>query len=112
MRRAFHALRNGYPGPVHVEMTADVCAREVDFDALAYRPPTSVLQSPESGAIEAAAKALLQAKKPVLWAGAGVLFLDIVDVEFVIGTTLRAQGERVYAQRDPSPRNGYARDRG
>ncbi|MEZ5865193.1 MAG: thiamine pyrophosphate-binding protein [Geminicoccaceae bacterium] len=29
MRRAFHALRNGTPGPVVVELTADVCAREV-----------------------------------------------------------------------------------
>lgn len=74
MRRAFHALRNGHPGPVLVEMTADVCAREVDFETLAYRPPAPVLQAPEPGAIEAAAKALLQADKPVLWAGAGVLF--------------------------------------
>ena len=29
MRRAFHALRSGRGGPVVVELTSDVCAREV-----------------------------------------------------------------------------------
>ena len=29
MRRAFHALRNGPPGPVVVELTADVCSQDV-----------------------------------------------------------------------------------
>jgi len=73
MRRAFHALRNGHPGPVLVEMTADVCAQAVDFDALAYRSPRRDAQIPGAGAIEEAAKALLQARKPLLWAGGGVL---------------------------------------
>jgi thiamine pyrophosphate-dependent acetolactate synthase large subunit-like protein len=51
MRRAFHALRNGRPGPVVVEMPSDVC--ELD--------------------IKEAVKILLKAKKPVIWAGMGVL---------------------------------------
>ncbi len=49
MRRAFHALRNGHPGPVLVEMTADVCAQAVDFDALAYRSPRRDAQIPGAG---------------------------------------------------------------
>ena len=74
MRRAFHALRNGSPGPVLVEMTGDVCSQEVDFEGLRYHSPLTVRQAPAASEIEAAAKALLQAKKPLLWAGAGVLF--------------------------------------
>ena len=74
MRRAFHALRNGHPGPVLVEMTGDVCRTEVDFDALAYRSPRAVLQAPAQSTIKEAAATLLAAKKPLLWAGAGVLF--------------------------------------
>ena len=73
MRRAFHGLRNGTPGPVVVELTADVLATEVPADAAAYQSPTAALQVPEAGAVDAAATALLAARKPLLWAGAGVL---------------------------------------
>ena len=74
MRRAFHALRNGAPGPVVVELTGDVCAREVPEAARTYRSPRLTRQAPEGGDIRAAARALIAAKKPMIWAGAGVLF--------------------------------------
>ncbi|MDP6591199.1 MAG: thiamine pyrophosphate-dependent enzyme [Alphaproteobacteria bacterium] len=74
MRRAFHALRNGSPGPVVVELTADVCDLEIGAEAPAYKSPGLTRQAPESGAIAAAADALLAARKPLIWAGAGVLF--------------------------------------
>ena len=74
MRRAFHALRNGTPGPVVVELTGDVCAQEVPEAAQNYQSPKLTRQAPESGDIAAAAKALIAAKKPLIWAGAGVLF--------------------------------------
>jgi len=79
MRRAFHALRNGPPGPVVVELTADVCAQEVPEEAGAYKSPKLARQAPESGDIEAAARALIGAEKPVIWAGAGVLFAGATD---------------------------------
>jgi acetolactate synthase-1/2/3 large subunit len=73
MRRAFHALRNGTPGPVVVELTADVCSQEVAEADLSYRSPKATRQSPESSDIGAAASALIAASKPLIWAGAGVL---------------------------------------
>lgn len=79
MRRAFHALRNGSPGPVVVELTADVCAQEVPEAARNYKSPALTRQSPEAGAISAAVDALLGADKPVIWAGAGVLFSGATD---------------------------------
>jgi thiamine pyrophosphate-dependent acetolactate synthase large subunit-like protein len=79
MRRAFHALRNGTPGPVVVELTADVCAQEVPEAARNYKSPVLTRQSPEAGAISAAVDALLAADKPVIWAGAGVLFSGATD---------------------------------
>jgi len=45
MRRAFHALRNGPPGPVVVELTTDVCAREVPEQFRTYHSPKLVPQS-------------------------------------------------------------------
>ncbi len=74
MRRAFHALRNGTPGPVVVELTADVCAQEVPEAAQTYQSPKPTRQVPQGSDISAAAKALIGAKKPLIWAGAGVLF--------------------------------------
>ncbi len=74
MRRAFAALRNGSPGPVVVELTADVCRQEVPDGAEdAYRSPSAARQQPDPAAIAAAADALVGAERPVLWAGGGVL---------------------------------------
>jgi acetolactate synthase I/II/III large subunit len=73
MRRAFHALRNGAPGPVVVELTQDVCGQEVPEAAQNYKSPKLTRQTPDAGDIAAAADALLKATKPVIWAGAGVL---------------------------------------
>ncbi|MDP6690225.1 MAG: thiamine pyrophosphate-requiring protein [Alphaproteobacteria bacterium] len=74
MRRAFHALRNGTPGPVVVELTADVCAQEVPEAVQTYKSPKLTRQAPQGSDIGAAAQALIAARKPVIWAGAGVLF--------------------------------------
>ena len=74
MRRAFQALRNGRRGPVVVEMTLDVCAQEVPEEALNYTSPVASMSTPSSGDIKDAVKVLLAAKKPMIWAGAGVLF--------------------------------------
>jgi acetolactate synthase I/II/III large subunit len=74
MRRAFHALRNGTPGPVVVELTADVCAQEVPEAMQTYKSPKIHRQLPEPSAIEEAATAFLNGKQRVIWAGSGVLF--------------------------------------
>jgi len=73
MRRAFHALRSGPPGPVVVELTADVCNQEVPTEAQNYKSPRPALPTPAPLDIQDAVKALLAAKKPVIRAGGGVL---------------------------------------
>ncbi len=79
MRRAFSALRNGSPGPVAVELIADVCAMESTQHIDQYMPPPTVKQLPDSSDITAAAQALLGAKRPLLWAGAGVLAAEATN---------------------------------
>lgn len=73
MRRAFHALRNGPPGPVVVELTSDVCAREVPEAFRSYHSPKAVRQRPEHEDVQEAVRLLRAAKKPMIWSGAGVL---------------------------------------
>ena len=79
MRRAFHALRNGRPGPVIVEIPADVGGHDVPEAALSYQPPKRSPQSPSAGDVKEAVKLLLSAKKPVIWSGAGVLFAGATE---------------------------------
>ena len=79
MRRAFHALRNGRPGPVIVEMPADVGIQEVPETTLSYKPPKMSLQSPSARDVKDAVGLLLNAKKPVIWSGMGVLFSDATE---------------------------------
>ena len=79
MRRAFHALRNGRPGPVIVEIPADVGGQEIPEEALSYQPPKRSLQSPSISDIKDAVKLLLNAQKPVIWSGMGVLFATATE---------------------------------
>ena len=73
MRRAFHALRNGRPGPVVVEMPADVCEQEVPDGSVPYYSPKISIQIPSTSDIKDAVRVLIRANKPVIWSGMGVL---------------------------------------
>ena len=79
MRRAFHALRNGRPGPVIIEIPADVGGQQIPEPALSYQSPKRAVQSPSPGDIRDAVTVLLNARKPVVWSGMGVLFSGATD---------------------------------
>ena len=74
MRRAFSSLRNGPPGPVVVELITDVCNQDVPKNAQTYQSPKMFRHIPDSNAIKLAAEQIIAAKRPLIWAGAGVLF--------------------------------------
>ena len=75
IREAFHIARSGRPGPVLVDLPKDVVAATVSFTSpkpikmQTYRPT----YEPHPGQIAKACKAILQAKKPVIYAGGGVI---------------------------------------
>jgi acetolactate synthase-1/2/3 large subunit len=74
MRRAFHALRNGRPGPVCVEIPSDVGSQEISPGLIeSYSCPKLSRQVPAREDVRDAVKALLGAHRPVIWAGMGVL---------------------------------------
>ena len=76
MRRAFHRLRNGRPGPVLVEIPADVGTQEVPEAAMNYLPPRRMPQAPSASDVKDAVRLLLNAKKPVIWSGMGTLMAE------------------------------------
>ena len=71
IRRAFTQARNGRPGPCMVEIPADVLAEEFP-GPLRYRPAPRTRSGPDPDAVREAAKLLVEAKNPVLYAGQGV----------------------------------------
>jgi acetolactate synthase-1/2/3 large subunit len=71
MRRAFTQLRNGRPRPALVEIPYDMNAEEVP-EPLVYEPVVRTRFAPDPDAIEAAAQALVEARRPVIYAGQGV----------------------------------------
>ncbi len=80
MRRAFNLLKMGRPGPVMVEIPADVALEHVD-DAIvnAYRVVKPTCAAGNAQDIAAAAQVLLQARRPVIHAGQGVLYAEASD---------------------------------
>ncbi|HZU17825.1 MAG TPA: thiamine pyrophosphate-requiring protein [Candidatus Dormibacteraeota bacterium] len=71
MRRAFSQLKNGRPGPVLVEVPADVFEEELP-EPLDYRPVPRARTAPDPAAVDEVAAALVAAERPVLYAGQGV----------------------------------------
>jgi acetolactate synthase-1/2/3 large subunit len=75
MRRAFAAMRSGKPGPVLVEVPNPVF--EATFEGkLDYTPVPMARTAPDPDAVKQAARMLLAARHPVLWAGQGVHYAD------------------------------------
>ena len=70
MRRAFQQLRSGRGGPVLVEIPNDLWNQECDVSD--YLPPQKVRTGTDPEAVKQAAKMLLAAKRPVIYAGQGV----------------------------------------
>jgi len=75
MRRAFTLLRSGRPGPVLLELPADVASEEMTepFD---YCPVPRVRFGPDPDAVRDAVRLLLAAERPMIWAGQGVLYAE------------------------------------
>lgn len=83
MRRAFAALRQGRPGPVMVEIPADVAEQEVPdlhhASAVPYQPIKRTVSAGDPRDVEAAARALCAAERPLVIAGNGVLYAGATE---------------------------------
>ncbi len=77
LRRAFHLLRNGRPGPVAVTILRGL--GEYDEAQHPYAPAPRVRSAPDPADVRAAVTALRGARAPLLYAGEGVLYAGAVD---------------------------------
>lgn len=71
LRRAFTQVRNGRPRPVVVEIPTDVFAEDVP-EPLDYQPVVVTRTAPDPQAVTEVARLLVEARRPVIYAGQGV----------------------------------------
>jgi acetolactate synthase I/II/III large subunit len=75
IKNGFHVARTGRPGPVLIDIAKDAQEAELDFsypddvDLPGWRPPTKVHERQ----VREAAKAIVEAKQPIVYAGGGVI---------------------------------------
>ncbi len=75
VKEAFHIASTGRPGPVVIDLPVDVTTHETEFrypgsvDMRSYKPT----YFGHVGQIKKAAKAIIQAKKPVIYSGGGII---------------------------------------
>ena len=105
MRRAFTRLRSGRGGPCLVEVPQDVWNEETDVSA--YVPTRPLRSGPDPDAIREAAKMLLAAKRPVIYAGQGVHWakawgeLKALVELLAIPVTTSLQGKSAFPETHP-----------
>jgi acetolactate synthase-1/2/3 large subunit len=77
LRRAVSLMRMGRPGPVMVEIPADILNEDVPEALIeAYRPAKVTAAGANARDVEAAARVLREARRPVIHAGQGVLYAE------------------------------------
>ena len=88
MRRAFSLLRMGKPGPVMLEIPADIVDKEVEsFD---YQPVKTTRAAGNPQDVAEAARVLVEAQNPVIHAGHGVLYAEAWDELLELAELLQA----------------------
>lgn len=90
MRRAFSLLKMGRPGPVLVEIPADVATEEMNEDDLSYTLVKRTVSGANPQDIAEAARILVQAHSPVIIAGQGVLYAEASDELVELAELLQA----------------------
>ena len=112
-RRAFQNLKSGRGGPVLVEIPADLWAEEADPKD--YVVPQRIRTGTDLSAVAEAAKMLVAAKRPVIYAGQGVHYAKAWNelrefaelLEAPVTTSL--QGKSAFPENHPLSLGGGSR---
>jgi tartronate-semialdehyde synthase len=75
-QKAFHLMRSGRPGPVHIDLPVDVQNAEIEFDPDSYAPMDVFKPRATRKQIDRALDMLLAHDAPLIVAGGGVINAD------------------------------------
>lgn len=105
MRRAFSQLRNGKPGPVMLELPRDVGDGELDASACEYTPARAYRSTGDPADVAAAARLLIDARRPILHVGHGVLWAQAWDELRQLAELVQAPVMTTMAAKSAFPEN-------
>ncbi|MGH2533024.1 MAG: thiamine pyrophosphate-requiring protein [Thermomicrobiales bacterium] len=106
LRRAFTQVRNGRPRPVLVELPTDVLADDVP-EPLTYHPAPRGRSAPDPQDVARVAATLVNAQRPVIYAGQGVHYAKAWDALRELAELLEApvttslQGKSAFPENHP-----------
>jgi thiamine pyrophosphate-dependent acetolactate synthase large subunit-like protein len=106
LRRAFTQVRNGRPRPVVVEIPTDVFAEEVP-EPLDYKPVVVTRTAPDPVAVQEVARVLVEAQRPVIYAGQGVHYAqawqELPELAELLAApvTTSLEGKSAFAENHP-----------
>jgi acetolactate synthase I/II/III large subunit len=81
IKKAFYLAKTGRPGPVLVDIPKDITAQKCEFlypKTVSIRSYNPVVKG-HAGQIKKALQILLEAKRPIIYAGGGVILSDSAD---------------------------------
>ncbi|MET8521150.1 glyoxylate carboligase [Nocardioides sp. NPDC004968] len=79
-QKAFRLMREGRPGPVLIDLPLDVQQAEIDFDIETYEPLPIARPAASRAQAEKALAMMLEAERPLIVAGGGVINADAADL--------------------------------
>jgi acetolactate synthase-1/2/3 large subunit len=90
LKKAFYIAKTGRPGPVLVDIPKDVTNQKCEFEypkTISMRSYNPVVKG-HGGQIKKAVQMLLDAKRPMIYAGGGVILSDAADRLVKLARTL------------------------
>jgi thiamine pyrophosphate-dependent acetolactate synthase large subunit-like protein len=103
MRRAFQLMRSGRPGPVVLELPLDVAEEEFDDVLFDYSPPARYRSAADPRDVEHAVDLLLDAERPLIRAGQGVLWAGATDALVELAELTNAPVATTYVGKSAFP---------
>jgi thiamine pyrophosphate-dependent acetolactate synthase large subunit-like protein len=106
LRRAFTQVKNGRPRPALIEIPSDIMHEEVG-GSLNYRAAPRLRSGPDPRDVANAARVLVEAKNPVIYAGQGVHYAQAWDALKELAELLEApvttslQGKSAFPENHP-----------
>src|ERR1700757_2398817 len=80
VQQAFHLMRSGRPGPVLIDLPVDVQMAEIDFDPETYAPLPVHKPVATTAQVSRVLDMLVEAQRPVIIAGGGVINADAAEL--------------------------------
>jgi tartronate-semialdehyde synthase len=87
-RQAFHVMRSGRPGPVHIDLPIDVQKQIIEYDPDAYQPMAVHKPAPDRKTVRRALEMMMQSEKPLIVSGGGVVSSDASELLVDLAETL------------------------